>query len=97
MFTSIEEIKRANQKAGQHFFDKSTMEFFGSKVLEVVWENGFFVTSEKQPDSVFPRRYTVRQALPNGHIRKASRFQQYETAAEATAAIRKHLKDGTAF
>jgi hypothetical protein len=66
---TIAEIKQANYAAGQHFFERSTMRFFSSTVLPYVY-NGpggiFFVTSEQFHGSQgsAPRRYTVRQFMP---------------------------------
>ncbi len=49
MFNNITEVKKANKENGQHFFDRNTLAFFGSKVypdLYTVAGRQFFITSE---------------------------------------------------
>jgi hypothetical protein len=56
----------AREAKGQ-FFSSGNMEFFGSRVLETVYQGPggvYFVTSEKKPHSDSPRRYTVRVYSP---------------------------------
>lgn len=81
------EIKARNSEAGYHFFDKDTLRFFGSRVSETVYGDGYFVTSE-QDRSGFgqlgqawngERRYTIRRAMPNGSIAQASTFGVWRT------------------
>ena len=83
---SIEEVIRANKAAGYHFFDKDTMEFFGSKVVCPVFENCCFVTEED--DFLRTQKlYTVRQFDPlTGSIEIVGEFQEYETVEEAIKA-----------
>lgn len=59
---SVDDLKRCNRYAGQHFFDADTMRFFKSRVSDSLYSGPsgvFFVTSEKGPNNV--RGYTVRQ------------------------------------
>lgn len=79
--TTITAIKRANREAGQYFFEPDTMRFFDSHVDDRVHGGRYFVTTEKPPHGA--RHYTVREAMPNGHIEDASEFGEFESAPEA--------------
>ena len=78
---TIADIKQANRDAGQHYFDRSTMRFFDSKVETQVYEGPggvYFVTSEQFHGSQGsnPRKWTVRQFNPeNGHCWTPSEIQ----------------------
>ena len=85
-YRDMGEVEEANRLAGHHFFDADTKRFFRSRIGENVYSGGFFVTSEKGPN--MQRRYTVRQAMPNGTIDTFGEFQQYTTGAQAHAAAR---------
>ena len=55
-------IKEIERKTGGHWWDKSSMRFFGTRVHEAVYEGPggvFFVTSERPPHG--PRRCSVRE------------------------------------
>jgi hypothetical protein len=80
---TIQEIMRKNEEVGYHFFEKSTMRFFRSRVLETVYEGPggiYFVTSEQFVPSSGPpepRGYTVRRFNPEtGDITKAGEFNK---------------------
>ena len=85
---SIDEIKKANRLAGQHFFDFDTLRFFDSVVEPYVYQGPggtFFLTSEQFHGSSgsAPRKWTVRQFTPDGRCKTAegTRFNelnQYE-------------------
>lgn len=65
LFTHVEQIVAASQRAGSHFFDSSSMRFFRSRVLSQVTHGPggvFFVTSEKGPNE--QRAFTVRKFDP---------------------------------
>lgn len=81
MFYSIEAIKQANKEVGQHFFDKSTMRFFDSRVCRKVIGN-YFVTSERF-DSTSPRRYTLRSVDDRNCIGTIGEFQGFATSCAA--------------
>jgi len=78
---NIDDIRRANKRAGLYFFESDTMRFFDCRVHSRVYRGGFFVTSEKGPDGW--RRFTVRQAKGDGSISTIGEFQQYGTRADA--------------
>jgi hypothetical protein len=83
----ISDIMERNRDIGHHFFDPDTLAFFRGKVLADTF-GPYFVTSEQARGE--SRRYTVRQALPDGSIETVGMFQQYETRAAALAAARKY-------
>ena len=66
VFSTASEIKAASKAAGSHFFDRSTMRFFRSRILPTVYHGPggcYFVTSEQYIGSQYtePRKYTVRK------------------------------------
>lgn len=64
-FNSISAIKAAAHAAGSHWFDKSSMRFFRSRILPKIYTGKggiFFVSSEEGPSG--GRRYSVRQFDP---------------------------------
>jgi hypothetical protein len=96
--TSISQIKANASKSAvsTHFFDKGSMRFFGSRVIDKVIPGktcrcSFFVTSEKRPRSNDARAYTVRMAC-GGKISTVGGFQAYRTRARALTAAKKLAK-----
>ena len=89
--TTIREIKKANKDAGQHWFDDSTMEFFGTKLDKEVFEGPggtFFVTSEKPPHG--DRRWSVRVFDPEtGGVSTHGQFCGYASRGKARWAARR--------
>jgi hypothetical protein len=78
----INDIKRANESAGQEFFSPGAMKFFASRVCPTVHQGPggiYFVTSEQYKGSVtLPRKYTVRKFDPDtGRVSSASALQAY--------------------
>ncbi len=66
MFKNMTEVKKANKDAGHHFFDKSTMQFFDSRIESRLIGGRVFVTSEQYEDE--PRHYAVRSVNDDGTI-----------------------------
>lgn len=90
------DIERANRDSAQHhFFDQGTTRFFRSRYPQtgVVKNNrAYFVTSE-QFDYNAPRFYTVRVCdLATGVVDTVGEFQQYQTSAQAQAAIKRIIR-----
>lgn len=84
-YNTISEIKAHNKQIGNHFFDRSTMAFFNSRILTRVFRGIYFVTSE-QFDENSPRLYTIRACL-NGSIETVGKFQGFKTGTDAMAFI----------
>lgn len=91
MFATIGEIRAANKAAGQFFFSPDTMRFFDSRVESAVYGGRYFITSEQGPHG--RRRYTIRHASPNGHIRTVGGFGAWESSASAQRDIARLLKE----
>ncbi len=88
---SIRMIEHANASAGFHFFDPDTLQFFRSRVHDTVYGAATFVTSERPPNG--PRRYTVREARPDGSIDTVGEFMAYGTSLAAHAAAYRHAAE----
>lgn len=69
MFQTIAQVRQANRDAGNHFFDRSTMRFFASRVESGLYAGRYFITSEKAGFDSQQRRYTIREAMPDGDVR----------------------------
>ena len=87
MYANMDAVRRANRDAGHYFFEPETMRFFASRVGETLYAGRYFVSSERGHGR--QRRYTVREALPDGSIEPVGRFQEHATRAAAIAAIRR--------
>lgn len=87
-FHTIDMMKRANDSAGFHFFERSAMRFFRSRIAPGVVHGRVFITSE-QFDYQSPRLYTVRALKDDGSTADLSGFQRFETLKQARAYVRK--------
>ena len=85
-YASIAEIRAANAATGSHFFDRDTLRYWKSTILPGVMLGRYFVTSEPDFDGT-DRRFTLREAQPDGSIKNVSEFRQYATARDARAAV----------
>ena len=82
------EAKAIYKATGSHFFDKDTIEFWGSKIESELYKNRCFITSENNFDST-ARFYTVRRFSEDfKSIDTIGEFQAYKTKEEAQAAIK---------
>jgi hypothetical protein len=72
VYSTIEQVKRANNEAGSFFFSKDTMRFFASRVLPTIYKGRFFLTTEKACFNDPTRVYNVREAMPGGDVRSAA-------------------------
>jgi len=97
MFNTIEDIKRVNKELGHEWFSPETLEFFHSRVSSTLYHGvdgrTFFLTSEKM-DKDSDRRYTIREAHPNGRIATVGNFQQYATVGQAKGAVKRLADEG---
>lgn len=99
MYTSLQEIKDANRRAGYHWFDTCATGFFGSRYGSTIYGGRYFISSEPFAWEG-PRVYTIREALPDGSIDTVSLIDpnnpgilhnHYETRAQAVAAVKRLL------
>ena len=81
---TIDEIRKRNKDAGGHFFDRSTMRFFRSRISTTVYGDGYFISSEQNSENG-PRLYTVRRAMRDGGVETASGFGEFVDLASAEA------------
>lgn len=89
---SIGDIKAANERVGNHFFEKGTLNFFSSRILMDVFNApdgiAYFVTSERGPNG--RRAYSLRSFSPEtGSVRTVGEFQGYATRAQAIGAAKR--------
>jgi hypothetical protein len=91
-FTDMDDVRRANAAIGHHWFDPDTLSFFSSRVGDTLYGGRYFVSSEKPPASLMTwdgqRRYTVREALPDGKVQTVGEFGEWPTRAAAVARAR---------
>ena len=94
-YSTIDEIIAANRSLGNHWFDQSTLGFFGSKVYPKIYDGRFFITSEQDEQGFGSlgsawggeRRFSIREAHEDGSISTVSEFGEYATRHDAVAAV----------
>lgn len=94
-YQTIEDVKAANRQIGGHWFDRSTMRFFNTKIESGLIGGKYFITSERRDDDC-PRLFTVREARPDGGIGTVGEFQGYQSREDARDAVRVLAKTGRA-
>ena len=85
----LKEFKQLNAAKGLHWFDKGTMRFFNSRILDFDCISGYFISSEKQliTDQC---RYTIRKAdFKTGNVTTIGEFCEYSTLNRARTALKK--------
>lgn len=85
----MQEVKKANEKLGQHFFNKETLQFFGSRILPKIYNANnrqFFITIEDNFDRS-AKYYSIREVLPDGDIETLGKFLQFESLEDAVFAL----------
>ncbi len=87
VYRTISDVKAANREVGEHWFERSTMRFFNTRIVSKLISGRYFVTAERMDDT---RRfkYTVRSAEPDGSIDTVGEFQQYDSKEDAMIAVR---------
>ena len=88
---SMASIKAANLDADGVFFRPAMMQIFQTRIEAGPFHGRFFVTSDQftsMRGKSYPRRYTVREALPDGSIGTVGEFQQHEDKKSAIAAAK---------
>jgi len=91
---TIQQIMTAHKQSGGHFFDKDTLRFFKSRILETVYQGPggiYFVTSERFEfrDDSHKRGYTVRKFTPKtfsvdtaGEFNELTKYMAQKIATE---------------
>ena len=95
MRISIDDIRRAAERNGSHWFEPGTMRFFRSRLAQVGYVSkqddtvAYFVSSEQYravSGELLPRRYSVRRVdLTTGNVRTVGEFQAFASSPSAHA------------
>lgn len=87
-FLTVADVRAYNQATGGHWFDRSAMRYFGTKIHTkgLLICGKYFITSEQPPHG--PRGYTVREVSTDGDINTVGELCGYRTAKEAAMAAR---------
>jgi len=86
-YQTLSDVKAANRESGGHWFDKSTMRFFNTRMESQLYGGRYFITSERY-DENHGKRYSIRQAMPDGSVDTVGEFQQYFSLESARIAVR---------
>lgn len=86
-WSSMEHLRSCNDRRGHHYFEPGTLRFFKSRIGETIYGGRYFTTSEQGPN--MPRRYSVREAMPDASVQTIGEFQAFATGAQAIAAARR--------
>ena len=93
-WTSIADIRKANEEAEHHFFDRDTLKFFDSRIERTIYGGRFFLTSEQFHGTdgySGSRRWTVRAARDDGNITTMGEFN--ELSRDAARAMARDYAD----
>lgn len=93
-YANISQIKDANRALGHHYFERSTMSFFHSRVEgRSIYGGRYFITSECHP--IFgrsgewgPRKFTIRDADDDGSVSTVGEFMGYAFLDDARDAAK---------
>lgn len=96
----MSDVRRINKQKGYHFFDFDWIRFFGTLIESELYDNRYFITSEKASEPIMgytpwdgERRYTIRIFdAATGTIESFSEFGEYSTKDKALAAINTLIK-----
>lgn len=69
LFTNIEQIKTANERAGEYYFSPNTLRGFKSRIGSTIYGGKFFIVS-KQPPYPYKREYDVYEVRSDGTIHR---------------------------
>lgn len=91
-FASVADVRAANRHMGNHFFDRKTMQEFGTKIESTLYAGALFITSEKSWSEI-GRHYTVRYVVPTGAVFTLEGASQLKTIDQARSIARTVAKD----
>lgn len=89
---TMADIRLQNKAIGNHFFDRDSMRFFDSRIESGLLDNKYFITSEQFHGSdgySESRKYTIREAKPDGKIETIGEFNSFKSKLEA----KEHIKN----
>ena len=87
-YSSISQIKEHNEQVGGHYFEKTTMKFFSSRVYSCVWAGRLFIVSHRLDNS--PRTYRVCECAGG----KITTFNEnYISLEQAKRAVQKLARE----
>jgi hypothetical protein len=88
VYTSVEQIVKANKAAGEFFFSSGAMHGFRSRLSQIIYNGHFFIVSNQFVDgrgNADERTYDVCVVHDNGCVarvaRKLSRYKAHKLAA----------------
>ena len=85
---TMADVKRINREKGRYWFSPDTMSFFKSRIESQLFDNKYFITSEKAPHR--KRKYSIRKFnKKTGAISTVGEFNQYSSIAEAKGALKR--------
>jgi hypothetical protein len=85
MPTTMAELRALAKENGSHWFDASSMRFFGTRIESKVIRGRYFVTSEQPPHG--PRKFSLRSFDEVGAIDTVGEFCAHNSKRQAIAAI----------
>ena len=88
-YRTMAQIKNANTDADGVFFRPDMMQVFDTHLEGGPVRGRFFITSERfisMRGKSYARRFTLREAMPDGSIATVGEFQQHATKADALRA-----------
>lgn len=86
-FKTMADVRAANKAAGECWFDRKTIKFWGSRIEGGLHAGRYFISSEFN----FQRKrrlYTIRQVMPDDSIETVGEFQAYRFLEDARDALR---------
>lgn len=88
----IKAVREASRRSSApHWFTRSTLRFFSSRIHSTIYGATYFVTSESDMNG-FDRRFTVRKLESDGTVSTVGEFRQYASRSGAHAAAAKLAK-----
>lgn len=84
------DVRAANRINGMYFFSPDTMRFFKSKIVSSLLGGKYFITRETDPHG--KTRFTIREVMPDAHIKTVGDFHSYLFREDAKEEIKSLLK-----
>lgn len=89
-YKTIADVRAANKANGYCWFSRDTMRFFNTRIESKLIAGRYFITSEQMFYHT-ERRYTVREAMPDGSIETVGEFYKWRSKDEAKRAIQRMI------